>query len=482
MPCVTPSLVSNIQSLTCLGIFDNQVIKSICHLRCFEAPAKNYNRYQHENLALRYLYGKTQTGYAKEHYITKTIMEVVDYIIQEMPELETCRDKFLYELCWCVIQRSGSSTIDEILSNYRDAVSLGRIRDCRIGIHDNVFAAAAYLGIMPLLQHFLNNPDLLLLRYRSDFGWPVNSAIAGGQLEVTELLLGRNFRIDEKRYPAFLHSYHSQVLQFLVNHVSEPSAATFRATILRATVIGDQAIVLDYMARLRRLALEKKTLEELKVPLHSWSATRGDEEGFQNLLNCILYVAGDYGHLELAFYAVLHGANTNSRPSWSLFDIEGVVRKRNMFSPLEIAAKRGYLDLVRYLLEKGAKPTQTALKQAARLGWLDVTRTLLDAGVCLWPLKRQPYPDSCEITAPNCGFYDFPEIVRRGHVDIVSLYLHRGFNKRTDKTMKDRAAEGYRIAQREEKREMLETMDEYVYDKETGKGWLRVNACRAERC
>jgi hypothetical protein len=159
------------------------------------------------------------------------------------------------------------------------------------------------------------------------------------------------------------------------------------------------------------------------------------------------------------------------------------VHRRNIFSPLEIAAKRGYLGLVRYLLDEGAKPTQTALKQAARLGWLDVTRKLLDAGVYLWPLKRQPYPDSRGnfwISAPNCGFYDFPEIVRRGHVDIARLYLQRGFDKRTDKTMKERAAEAYRIAQQEDKREILVLMKDFVYNEYSRNGWLRVGTGTAE--
>jgi hypothetical protein len=459
------------------------VIESICHLRCFEATASNYKRYQHQNLALRYLYSTTQTGYSKDHYITKKITEVVDYIIVEMPELETSREKFIYELCWCVIQLSGKSTVDEVLSNY--SLLFGRERRChgRYELRDNAFAATAYLGIMPLLQRFLGKSDLLLQKNISDFGWPVNSAIAGGQLEITELLLSRKFTMDEERWPNFLSKDHSNVLRFLVDRNPKPNVATIRAAILRATAIGNFTTVVDYMSRLRNLPPETKTPEELKMPLHSWSATRADEEGFQNLLNCILYVAADHGHLELAFYAVSNGASTNSRPSWSIFDIGGVVHGRNIFSPLEIAAKRGYLGLVRYLLDEGGKPTQIALKQAARLGWLDVTRKLLDAGVYLWPLKRQPQPDrrgNFWISAPNCGFYDFPEIVRRGHVDIARLYLQRGFDKRSDKAMKERAAEAYHIAQRDDKREILGLMKEFVYDEYTGNGWLRVGTGTAE--
>lgn len=451
-----------------VGTFDDEVVQTVCNLRCFEFPASNYNRYQHENLALKYLFARTQSGRVNGHHITRAITNSVENIIKEMPELEPRRDEFVYGLCWCAIQISAAPTVHALLNTFYEIPK--RTDNCRVTPLDNAFAAAAYLAITPLLQRLLSKVDPQ--NSISDFGTPLNSAIAGGNHLVVELLLSHAFTVSEHSYPRFLSKDHSSTIQILADQTPEPTAGTFRAAILRATAIGDFDTVVHYVQCLKHLPPDMKTRQKWDVPLQNWSATANDSTGFQCLYNCILYVAADHGYQNLVRYAIKNGANVNCRPAWSL--LRGVVSKRNAFSPLATAAKRGHLAIVRFLLNQGATPTREALKQAARVGWFDVTQTLLDAGVNLWPIKGTP--ENGFIGTLDCGFNDFQEIVKRGHVDITRLYLHTagGLNKSTDKTMKKHAAAAYRIAQQEDKREILELMEQYVYNGETGKGWLRM--------
>lgn len=55
-----------------------------------------------------------------------------------------------------------------------------------------------------------------------------------------------------------------------------------------------------------------------------------------------LHEAAKYGDLEVVEYLVEKGANVNEK------DDDG-------YTPLHVAAKKGYLEIVEYLVEKGAK-------------------------------------------------------------------------------------------------------------------------------
>ena len=113
---------------------------------------------------------------------------------------------------------------------------------------------------------------------------------------------------------------------------------------------------------------------------------------FQVLLNCfgkergsksehlgmLLVSATENNNLELATYLVSMGANLD-------FESEKGV------TPLILATKRGYTDLVRYILKKGNNPNyvckrskQTAINTAAESGHMDIVKLLIDHKANLW--------------------------------------------------------------------------------------------------
>ena len=76
-------------------------------------------------------------------------------------------------------------------------------------------------------------------------------------------------------------------------------------------------------------------------------------------------------------------------------------------SPIACAAYGGHLEVVRYLLDRGADPNQGALCNAARMGRLEIVRLLLDHGA-------------------DEGYMPLHRAAASGHADVVDLILNRG--------------------------------------------------------
>lgn len=284
-----------------------------------------------------------------------------------MPELEDRRQEFLQALCWGAVQLSDTDNISQILSKNHVSGSMYWTKPCKPDSLENRLAASAYLGIVPLVEQLLvKKPD----GYFTENGYAVNSAMAGGQHYLACSLLRRGYSWSERRYPSFLPDGHCAVLETLIELYPE-GIEVFRRAMLRATAVCNYEAVVGLIARARNASNQPQDEEE--------------QPGFLcntvSFYNAMLCVAAYHGSEKLVRYAVEHGAALDCKPGWQLWGIRGILPKRNPFTPLEVAAKRGHWSIVRLLLNKGAPATSKALGEAAKAGWIRVAQTLIDEGV-----------------------------------------------------------------------------------------------------
>ncbi|KAF2179082.1 hypothetical protein K469DRAFT_694995 [Zopfia rhizophila CBS 207.26] len=167
---------------------------------------------------------------------------------------------------------------------------------------------------------------------------------------------------------------------------------------MRSTAIGDLDSILYFIQR----AHDENTLKNMDFPYPDWAAHWDEVGRGGGLYNAILFVTAQYGQQTLSLWA-----------------LRGVLpRSRRLLSPLEVAAKKGYWGIVRFLLEEGAEANSKVLGGVAKSGWIKVVQLLVDEGVAVWPC--------------SCGFGGnaeaFEEFVKRGHIDLVRFSLENGFD------------------------------------------------------
>jgi uncharacterized protein len=84
--------------------------------------------------------------------------------------------------------------------------------------------------------------------------------------------------------------------------------------------------------------------------------------------------------LEYTGPAFATAAGNNDMTAVKLFLDAGMDVNEGGGAAIGVAAGRGRLDMVKFLLSKGAKPTSNALMYAKQRGYKDVEKILIDAG------------------------------------------------------------------------------------------------------
>ncbi|KAF2119036.1 hypothetical protein BDV96DRAFT_596825 [Lophiotrema nucula] len=414
--------------------FDAEVVHSICTLRCLEEPWDNRNRYRHPSLLNRYLCSKAKPGLASRYYITKSINNSVDFILEQFPELDSKREEYTKNLCRCVVQTSRTDDVTSILHRYLETsghypthqtssrnAALADLEGSINGkgysfiehsegakLIENAFAAACCIGYAPFIQRYANEIRADTI---TDFGWPVTAAIVGGHGEILELLMEESCGINETEYPTTLPRNHGPMLRVIAlsSKESEARQEYLRRAMLRAVAIGDLEATCDL------LNLSRMVHRDIHagLPFADWAQSKEDAYSGGGLFNAVLFVACYHGQEELASYAIKNDADVNCTPGRSVWGVRGVLPStRTISSPIETAAGRGNNTVVRLLHKHGATATPTALGEAAKRGWIVVASTLLRAGAKL------PYS-----TAENDAL--LRNVVERGHMNMVKLLWHK---------------------------------------------------------
>uniref|UniRef100_F1KPG7 Ankyrin repeat and KH domain-containing protein mask n=1 Tax=Ascaris suum TaxID=6253 RepID=F1KPG7_ASCSU len=127
--------------------------------------------------------------------------------------------------------------------------------------------------------------------------------------------------------------------------------------------------------------------------------------------HCALMEAASSGYLDVVKALVNAGASSVSMSSQCEFKV-------GLESPLTLAAYKGHLEIVKYLLEKGGdkerqEELHTALMEASMDGHYEVARLLLDHGA---PVNLTSDSFESPLTLAACG----------GHAKLVELLLDRG--------------------------------------------------------
>ncbi|VDM37893.1 unnamed protein product [Toxocara canis] len=195
--------------------------------------------------------------------------------------------------------------------------------------------------------------------------------------------------------------------------------------------------------------------------------------------HCALMEAASSGYLDVVKALVGAGASSVSMSSQCEFKV-GLVSVSEFFyallnmqfvdwsvvphfeeSPLTLAAYKGHLEIVKYLLEKGGdrerqEELHTALMEASMDGHYEVARVLLDHGA---PVNLSSDSFESPLTLAACGghaklvellldrgaemeepndegYTPLMEASREGHLDVVRILLDRGAqtNTQTDET------------------------------------------------
>ncbi|KAF2471461.1 ankyrin [Lindgomyces ingoldianus] len=423
--------------------FSNEVLRTVCRLEYLEDPWPANYRYQHPNLALEYLLSKFKGERAIKYHITRLIDVTVNSIIEEMPDLQPRREEFMRGLCWCLFDARYKymNKIDDVLNDDDELTRVNEYVDRR----RNMLAAAAYLGITALVQRLV---DRGVEDKGTRFGYPLNCAVAGGNLDVIRLLRDRKFVLSHAHYPNFLPSNHGLVLRILCEpawgrsgprspespgHISNVAYA-----IMRAVAIGDSETVTYLLGRAETYGRKYELLE--------WFKSVG------GLYDSMLWIAAHHGHMGLVQHALQNDASVDRMLGWSIWGIRGVVPGRRITgSPLDAAAKSGHWEIVRLLLDTGAKATSKALAGAAKAGWLLIAQTLADEGASVWPCWS------------GSGQMAFVEIVERGNLDMVRLFLEHGFAKERTEQQQYITAYAYNFARKKGMHSIMKLIEAYGF-------------------
>src|ERR1700753_3503702 len=139
-------------SLTGLESFDEEVTRAICSTRILEQP--KYLRCSTGGpcsvgvpLATEYLLARTKAGDAPDHCPSHKILHTVNTIIRLRPDLEYKREHYLRSLCYLYIETwyPCDWRSDRGYPNLNGPVA------------ENLFAAAAYLGITSIFNQAVEN-------------------------------------------------------------------------------------------------------------------------------------------------------------------------------------------------------------------------------------------------------------------------------------------------------------------------------------
>ncbi|KAJ3030748.1 hypothetical protein HDV00_008723 [Rhizophlyctis rosea] len=150
-----------------------------------------------------------------------------------------------------------------------------------------------------------------------------------------------------------------------------------------------------------------------------------------------LYMAADTGCMEVVHMLLGLGADVNLDDASAVLVaarrghtetvallLEAAARKNIGDGPMTDACQKGYIDIVRLILETGTDINSYCLVVAAVEGHVDIVHLLLEAGVHKAGIYKGHHPTETE--GRYRGLWALREAVREGFAEIVKMFLDYG--------------------------------------------------------
>lgn len=157
------------------------------------------------------------------------------------------------------------------------------------------------------------------------------------------------------------------------------------------------------------LAVERGELEKVK----SLTEKGIDVNATKNNLTPLMRTAFK-GHLDIVKYLISKGANVNAKSD------------KYGFTALMMTAGKGYLEVVKYLISKGAdindkdKNGTTALMYASKNGHLEVVKYLINKGADM--NAKDNYGGTALIMASSQGYLEVVKSLIKGKSGLLSIF------------------------------------------------------------
>ena len=330
-----------------------------------------------------YIHSRTVRDHGRVHFLSEIIYNTTDYILQYSPNSGTPKADYVRTLCSAVVQACTTTNVIQIVNSTYPSPQYPRSIDIECSTEESALAAAAYLGLDPLLERLVNDG---VRDVRTYFGRPLMWAARRGNLEMTRLLLEKGFKIDiVEDLEEAARNGHDDILRLLLDRTPDGYEIA-----IRAAASGGH---LDIISNLMR---------------HDSQASAG------KLWNRILFIAARHGQEQVARMAIDEGAN----PDFMLHPVCPLI------TPLDAAAKGGHLGVVKLLLTRGAtlRPRRQAnpLIHAIKSGWLAVAQYLIDHGAIVNPIKthKELRPLNPWMTAIVHGQADMLRLLIKNGADV----------------------------------------------------------------
>jgi ankyrin repeat protein len=299
-----------------------------------------------------YLFGKVVDDKISSNFHAD-IHQTVDYFMKYGSNTESKRQEYLRRLCRAVVNHRGKRAVDFL--------KLGVDGEAPIGNYDlrgwttnsnTLIAAAAYLGHNRFFEE-LDPEKEINSANNFFFGGPLQCAAGEGHLEIVRQLLDRGVSPNKPDVLANAASGgHEKVVHLLFHpkYKLKREGSYYVDAIQSAASAGHAEIVKFLLSNRKRIPAPELIY----------------------LQNIIIMEGAEHGHEAVVSLALASAAAlkyTSGKPSPT--------------SALIVAASRGYVDVIKFLLDNGADPVvrlkgKTSVTMAAAKGYLGALKVLLD--------------------------------------------------------------------------------------------------------
>lgn len=359
-------------------------------------------------LLLQYLFARVkQDRKTQKLPLTRAIMGALSHMAKDNPNFNSNDDQHLQRLVCCVAQFSQKQRIPVKNILYQDRIGFsglgygGQVSDTEVSKCLNALDAAAYLGqmlhIRPLWLQLVQLAARALFVGRS----ALHCAFAAGHYDIAEVLTGFGLEYRTIYLPSFWLKGCDSLLS---SQNVDIETTQVSCAIWKASATGN---LLALETIMNRVKYKGALLSTKKLNIQGVLAFR------DYLQRIIVFASAFYGHECIMKFAMqqkedLRCDDTRTRLQYEIY---------GRLSPLEVAARRGHLHVVRLLLTLEPKYTHGALRQSSRAGFREVSAVLIDSV----PAIPHKYGDGGRRFAEV-----FIDITRRGYVEIMKLFLEKG--------------------------------------------------------